>query len=70
MSKILSVILQVFGYQLLIAMITTIRIEDTLVFNSPFAGRAVLFVSGMALLLVGSILFRKHASAEKTNEGE
>lgn len=65
MSKTVSVVFQVLGYQLLIAMITTIRIQDTLVFDPPFVGRAVLGGLGMILLLAGSLSYRKHTATEK-----
>ena len=46
-------------------MVTTIRIEDILVFNPPFAGRAVLGVLGIVLVLAGALSYWKHAATEK-----
>ena len=65
MSKTVSVVFQVLGYQFLIAMITTIRIPDILVFDPPFIGRAVLGVLGILLVLAGSLSYRKHIATEK-----
>ena len=65
MSKTVSVVFQVLGYQSLIAMITTIRIQDILVFDPPFVGRLVIGVLGILLVFAGSLSYRKHTATEK-----
>lgn len=67
MSKAVSVFFQILGYQCLIAMITTIRIPDILVFDLPFVGRAVLGFLGFLLVLAGRIFYRKHRATEKVD---
>lgn len=65
MSRTVSIVVQVLGCQALLAMITTIRIPDILVFDPPFAGRAVLGVLGLLLILAGSLSHRTHTATEK-----
>ena len=69
MNHTLAIVLQVLGYECMLAMMTTIRIENVFVFDVPFPVRAVIGIIGMALVLVGAFGFRrseKHESKPKT----
>jgi hypothetical protein len=70
MSKTISIVAQVLGYQFLIAMITTIRLKDVLVFDPPFVVRAVFGVFGMLMVFAGSFYYRMHLRNEKKGNGE
>jgi len=51
-------------------MITTIRIENMVVFDVPFPVRAVIGVIGLALVLVGALGLRRAAKHESKHEAQ
>ena len=59
MPHTLAIVLQVLGYELLLAMITTVRIENTLVFDLPFPIRATLGLVGIVFVLTGAYAPRR-----------
>jgi Na+-translocating ferredoxin:NAD+ oxidoreductase RnfA subunit len=67
MNQTLAIVLQVFGYQLLLAMVTTIRIENVVVFDIPLSFRGIIGLCGIALVLTGAIGMRRSTHRECGN---
>jgi len=59
MNRTVTIVLQVLGFECVIAMITTVRIENLVVFDVPIPVRAVIGIIGMALVIVGAFGFRR-----------
>jgi len=59
MNRCTAIALQVLGYECLVAMITTIRIENSIVFDVSFPVRAGLGAIGVMLVLTGALGSRR-----------
>ena len=68
MNRTIAIVLQVLGCECILAMITTIRIENMVVFDVPFLARAVIGIIGMALVIVGAFGLRRPKNHESKPE--
>lgn len=59
MNRTIAIALQVLGYECLLAMVTTIRIENFVVFDISFPVRVVVGSVGLALVLMGKMGLRR-----------
>lgn len=59
MNRTLTIVLQVFGYLCLLAMSTTIQIEQIVKFEPPVLVRVTVGLIGISLLLIGAIWMQR-----------
>ena len=59
MNRTLGIVLQVLGFEMGLLMVTTLRINDMIVFDIPFVARVVLGIVGLILVVVGSLAPRR-----------